>query len=59
MSIVSAYDEILEDMECPDCGHVGMDANGGFEYICPNCGYEGSLEEDFEDEDDDDEDDDE
>ena len=50
MSIGSAYDAILEDMECPECGHVGMEANGGFEYICPNCDYEGSLEEDFEDE---------
>lgn len=46
MSIGSAYDDILESMECPNCSHVGMEPNGGIDYICPECGYEGSLEDD-------------
>jgi rubrerythrin len=37
------YQEMLEDMECPACGHTGMDPNGTFEYECPNCGHEGSM----------------
>jgi uncharacterized Zn finger protein (UPF0148 family) len=46
MSIQSAYDEILEDTQCPNCGCVGMLPNGSFDYCCPNCDYEGSLEDD-------------
>ena len=46
MSIGSAYDDILEDMVCPNCGHVGMDPDGGFEYTCPICDYSGSLSDD-------------
>lgn len=46
MSLQSAYDDILEDMVCPICGHVGMDSDGGFDYSCPNCDYEGTLEND-------------
>lgn len=50
-SIQSAYDEILEDTACPQCHTVGMLPDGGLEYICPECGYEGSLDESEEDED--------
>ncbi len=44
MSIQSAYDEMLEDQECPVCGTVGMLPNGGFDWVCPNCGHEGTFE---------------
>ena len=46
MSIQSAYDEILEDTECPECGTQGMLPDGDLDWICPNCGYEGSLLDD-------------
>lgn len=46
MSIQSAYDEILEDTECPVCHTVGMMPDGDFDWVCPNCGYEGSLSDD-------------
>lgn len=49
MSIGSTYDAILEDMECPRCGHIGMETNGSYEYFCPHCDYEGSLAEEPED----------
>ncbi len=45
MSLQSAFDEILEDKECPRCQHIGMDSDGGFDFVCPNCGYEGTLVE--------------
>ena len=41
--ISSAYDEMLEDTECPVCGHIGMVSDGSYEYECPNCGTRGSL----------------
>ena len=47
----SAYDEILEDIECPICHTVGMLPDGGIDYICPECGHEGSLDDETEDED--------
>lgn len=43
MSMQSTYDEILEDQECLICGAVGMESDGGFDYVCPNCEYEGTL----------------
>lgn len=43
---MSAYDEMLEDMVCPECGCVGMLPNGSYEYSCPNCYYEGNMLED-------------
>ena len=43
MSIQSIYDEILEDKVCLMCGHTGMEADGGFDYFCPECGYEGTI----------------
>ena len=39
----STYDDILEDMECPICTKVGMEPDGSYEFVCPNCGYQGSL----------------
>ena len=47
MSIQSSFDEILEDMECPnsECRHVGMRSIGGWSYECPECGYEGTYGE--------------
>ena len=43
------YDEII----CPACGHIGVLPDGGFDWICPECGYEGDIlgEEDEENED--------
>lgn len=52
MSIGSIVDSIFEDLQCPRCFHVGMDSDGDMDWICPNCGYEGSLEEpDYDDDD--------
>lgn len=50
MSIQSAYDAMLEDMQCPnpDCGHVGMLPNGDFDWVCPECGCEGTFEDDYD-----------
>lgn len=49
MSIQEAYDEILEDTICPICKTQGMLPNGGFDWVCPTCGYEGSVIEDEDD----------
>ena len=49
MSLQSAYDEILEDTTCPMCGTVGMMPDGGFDWMCPECGYEGTLDDEDED----------
>ncbi len=49
-NLQSAYDEILEDIVCRMCGTRGMLPNGGFDYICPTCEYEGTLECDDKDE---------
>ena len=55
MNLHEAYDLILEDTTCPVCSCVGMLPDGDYDYLCPNCGYEGSLsDEDDEDEDEDD-----
>ena len=43
MSVQSAFDSMLEDKKCPECGTVGMNSIGGWEYECPNCGNEGTL----------------
>ena len=33
------YEFIDEDeLECPNCGHIGLMPNGGDEYECPCCG---------------------
>lgn len=40
---VEAY---LEELECPRCGKIGMNGNGGEFYVCPVCEYEGSIYED-------------
>ena len=48
MPIQSAYDEIIEETSCPNGGCVGMLPNGGFDYVCPECGHEGTLEENDE-----------
>jgi tRNA(Ile2) C34 agmatinyltransferase TiaS len=46
MKITEAFDEILEDTVCPKCGTVGMNSIGSWDYECPNCDYEGSVEND-------------
>lgn len=41
-----------DDIECDRCGHVGVLPDGGFDWECPACGFEGSLlNEEDEDED--------
>ena len=57
MSLQSAYDDILDDMQCIRCGHVGMEPDGGYSYYCPICGYEGSLSNDEDEEEESDTDD--
>jgi len=42
-----------DDIECPVCNRVGVDPDGGFDWECPVCGYEGSLVNEAEDEDED------
>ena len=52
------YESMLDDKRCPICGHVGMLPNGGFDYECSECGYEGTfLDEDDEDDEDEEDDD--
>ena len=41
-------EDILEDKECPICGHIGMESFGGYDYRCPECDYEGNLLDDEE-----------
>ncbi len=45
MTLNEAYDAIIEDTVCPNCLTIGMQPDGGFDWICPECGYEGSLED--------------
>ena len=33
------YDDII----CPVCQHMGVLPNGGYDWICPECGYEGKY----------------
>jgi hypothetical protein len=40
-----------DSIECPSCNHVGVMPDGGFDYMCPMCGFEGSLCGDVEVED--------
>lgn len=35
-----------DDIECPKCGRMGVFPNGGYDWVCPNCDYEGSFVED-------------
>lgn len=32
-----------DELECPNCGHIGLLPNGDFDVECPSCDYEGSL----------------
>lgn len=41
MSIID-YDEL----ECKNCGHIGLLPDGDFDVVCPICDYEYSLTED-------------
>lgn len=41
------YDDII----CPVCQHMGVLPNGGYDWICQECGYEGSLYDSDEDDD--------
>lgn len=45
MASMIDYDEY----ECDNCGKVGVIPDGGFDYICSSCGYEGSLYDDEDD----------
>lgn len=45
ITLQSNYDDLIEDIECPECHTVGMLPDGGFDWICLNCGYEGGLED--------------
>lgn len=48
---MSFIDDLLESIVCPRCGHRGVDSDGGYDWVCPNCDYEGYLDnEDSEDE---------
>lgn len=42
------YDDII----CPVCQHIGVLPDGGFDWVCPECGYEGSLDDEEYEEDD-------
>lgn len=42
------YDDII----CPFCQHIGVLPDGGFDWVCPECGYEGSLNDEEYEEDD-------
>ena len=42
MASMIDYDEY----ECDNCGKVGVIPDGGFDYICSSCGYEGTIGED-------------
>ena len=42
------YDDII----CPVCQHIGVLPDGGFDWVCPECGYEGSLNDEEYEEDD-------
>ena len=41
------YDDII----CPVCQHIGVLPDGGFDWVCPECGYEGSLDDEEYEED--------
>ena len=43
-SIQEVVEARLEETECPHCHFCGMLLNGGYNYICPNCGYEGFFD---------------
>ncbi len=45
MSIQSDYDDILETLLCPECGHEGLNNIGGGDVECPECSWEGLLKE--------------
>jgi rubrerythrin len=32
-----------DELECKECGHIGMLLNGDFDVECPNCGAEYSY----------------
>lgn len=55
-SLQSVFDDILESTKCPECGTVGMVPDGDYDWSCPNCGYEGTLESEEDEDDEDDED---
>lgn len=35
----------LEELECSNCHHEGVQGNGGDAYVCPVCQHEGSIYE--------------
>lgn len=41
-----------DDIVCPVCQHIGVLPDGGFDWVCPECGYEGSLDDEEYEEDD-------
>lgn len=42
MSIID-YDEL----QCPNCGHIGLLPNGDFDAECPECETEVDLSKDY------------
>lgn len=32
-----------DEYECDNCGNVGVIPDGDFSYICPLCGYDGTI----------------
>lgn len=48
-----------DEYECGRCGRSGVLPDGGFDYICPGCDFEGTLGEPVDDEEEDNEDEDE
>lgn len=39
-----------DEFECPNCGHLGVMPDGGYDYECSECGYEGSFIDDEDEE---------
>lgn len=42
------YEGLLEDTECHRCGNVGVEPDGGLDWVCPECGYKGSYDDEDE-----------
>ena len=38
-----SFEEILEELECPQCGASDFEPNGSFDIVCRNCDAEYEL----------------